>query len=74
VRLLDPIRNLLSHTGNDQASIAMSNRNNVMEILEPEYVQDVIDVGGQVDTWIGKMYPFAEAGECRTINFVALGS
>ena len=50
----------------------MSNENNVMEILEPDQVQDVIDVGCQVDPGIGKMYPFAEAGECTTVNFVAV--
>ncbi len=71
-KLLDAIGDAVGDAGDDHAAVAVSDEDDVVEVFVEDFVDDILDVGGEVDVGGGEMDAFALAGEGGAIDFPAV--
>jgi hypothetical protein len=53
----------IRHTCDNHATVAMPNQDHVGQILIPQDIEDILDMGRKVGFWRCQVAPFAEAGK-----------
>jgi hypothetical protein len=65
-----PLRNAVSHPGDDHPPVAPADEHDILQVFVLEDVDDVDDVGVKIDVGVAKVDPLAETREGRRENIV----
>ena len=69
----DPLGDVLQRSGDHDPAVGEPEQHDVGEVLVEDLVDDVADVGGEVDLRAHEVDPLADAREARGEHLVALG-
>ena len=70
---LDAVGHAIGHAGDDHAAVAVADEDDVVQIFPEDDVDDVLNVRVEVNVRAAEVGMFAEPGERRAINDVAVG-
>ena len=71
--MADPLGDVLQRSGDHDPAVGEPEQHDVGEVLVEDLVDDVADVGGEVDLRAHEVDPLADAREARGEHLVALG-
>jgi hypothetical protein len=73
-QLADPVGDPVGGTRDHHPAIAVTDQDDVAQVLEVQYRRDVLDVVAQVHLRIEQVGPLSQAGQGRRVDLVPLGA
>src|SRR5262245_38390393 len=70
-QLPDPLGRAIGNARDDHATIAVTDQDDLAQVLERHHVDHIGDVHLKVDLWAEQMPSLADSGQCRAVDFVA---
>ena len=71
--LFNTVGHAVSHASDNHATVTVSNENDVVQVFPDDVVNEIVDMGVEINVGAGQMVAFAESGQGGAADFVTVG-